>query len=108
LHLPLPERAAETLAIVLQTWRAGMNAPLPLALKTGVAEVQQLNPQDAYEGGFNTEGEVSRDAALARVYPDFEALTADGRFTELAHDLYGPLCDWIKAIEVITHTEEQP
>jgi len=108
LHLPLPERAAETLALVLQTWRAGMNAPLPLALKTGVAEVQQLNPQDVYEGGFNTEGEVSCDAALSRVYPDFEALTADGRFAELAHDLYGALCDWIRAIEVITHTEEQP
>ncbi|HQZ32747.1 MAG TPA: hypothetical protein PLG89_12905, partial [Arenimonas sp.] len=42
---------------------------------------------------FQQEGEGT-EPCLARIYPDFEALSADGRFEALAHGVCGPLADW--------------
>ena len=47
-------------------------------------------------------GEVE-DASLARCYPDFEALCADGRFEHLAQTLYAALAEW-----VATHVDATP
>lgn len=90
------EPARATLAQLLQAWREGLDAPLPLPLRTALAELEGAHPQRCYEGGDHAHGEVE-EPCLARLYPDFEALSADGRFAELAERLYAPLRDWIAA-----------
>jgi exodeoxyribonuclease V gamma subunit len=71
-----------------------MQAPLPVALKTSLAWLQEENDDKArgvYEGGYNLTGEVVGSASLARQFPDYAALTADGRFPAWSECLYGPL-----------------
>ena len=87
------EEAKTTLSMLLSLWLQGMNAPLPLPPKTALAWLQDKNPGTQFEGGYRQSGEVD-DACLARMYPDFEALTADGRFEELAQQVYAPLLAW--------------
>jgi exodeoxyribonuclease V gamma subunit len=41
-----------------------------------------------------TRGEVD-EPCMARIYPDFEALTESGRFEQLAREVYGPLLEWM-------------
>ena len=106
LTLPQPERAVaqQALADLLVAWRAGMDAPLPLACKTALAFLDEESKAPAqYEGGFKRQGEVEYDPGLARLYPDYERLSADGRFAELARQLYAPLRDWTQQIEVLIH-----
>ena len=92
---PLDEDAARaTLADVLRIWRQGMEGPLPLALRTGLALVAGGDAAAAYEGGFQREGDVA-EPCLARIYPDFDALTDDGRFEWLAQSVCGPLAQWV-------------
>jgi exodeoxyribonuclease V gamma subunit len=86
-----PARA--TLSTLLDAWRQGMEAPLPVAVRTGLAFVDERNPAMAYEGSDHAIGEVE-EACLARCHPDFESLSADGRFETLAIELYGPLSTW--------------
>ena len=95
LHLPAldADEARQQLAQLLQVWQQGMQSPLPLALRTGLAWVQEGNAAQAYEGGWNSEGE-NADPCLARIYPDFEALSADGRMDALAHLVCAPLAEW--------------
>lgn len=91
---PLPEdEARATLSELLRIWRQGMESPLPLALRTGLALVAGGDAAAAYEGGFQREGEAS-EPCLARIYPDFEALKEDGRFEALAQSVCGPLAHW--------------
>src|SRR5256885_11953861 len=52
--------------------------------------------QQAYEGGHLVGGE-GEDPSWARCYPDFERLSADGRFEALAHAAHAPLLDWVAA-----------
>ena len=87
------DEARATLADVLRIWRQGMEGPIPLALRTGLALVTGGNAAAAYEGGFQREGEVV-EPCLARTYPDFDALTDDGRFEWLAQSVCGPLAQW--------------
>jgi len=101
-----PAEAADALAALLQAWRDGMNAPLPLALRTAlgrVAGTDDLAP--IFEGGLYLRGEVE-DPALSRVYPDIEALFADGRFDALAGSLAGPLARWA-ADAVISDVQDE-
>ncbi|MFI8748096.1 exodeoxyribonuclease V subunit gamma [Pseudomonas sp. NPDC077186] len=92
---PLPtEHAAQLLTGWLQAWNAGMQAPLPVALKTSLAWLQEENDDKArtvYEGGYNLSGEVVGSASLARQFPDYAALTADGQFPAWSERLYRPL-----------------
>ncbi|MDB6002040.1 MAG: exodeoxyribonuclease gamma subunit, partial [Rhizobacter sp.] len=106
-----PDDAAMALDMLLQGFRDGMNEPLPVACKTALAwqeKVFQLNAagvnpgRDAlrevagvYDGGYNLRGEID-EPCLARCYADFDALTADGRFEELAERLYGPMQMWLQ------------
>jgi exodeoxyribonuclease V gamma subunit len=88
----------------LQLWQTGMQAPLPLPPKTALAWLplteQPAKAQQAarvqYEGAEQTRGDVE-EACMARLFPDFEALAADGQFAALAHEIYQPLLDWQKA-----------
>ncbi|HYQ38473.1 MAG TPA: exodeoxyribonuclease V subunit gamma, partial [Pseudomonas sp.] len=99
---PLGAEAAQG---ILRHWlegcAAGLNAPLPVALQTAIAWLQALEKGEekareaartAYEGdGYHSDGEVAKSASLARQYPDFTALGADGDFPQWSQDLYQPL-----------------
>ncbi len=106
---PLPQPEAQAaLAVLMQTWREGMTAPLPLASRTALARVAEARDEVVvYEGNSfasggsgsgsdaRASGEVE-EPCLARMFPDHEALTADGRFAELAERLFGPLLAWAR------------
>ena len=100
-----PGAARATLATLIDGWQQGLSAPLPVAAKTALAFVGARGPgktQETYEGNERIRGEVE-DASLARCYPDFEALCADGRFEHLAQTLYAALAEW-----VATHVDATP
>ena len=100
-----PDDARTTLAHLLQVWRDGMNAPLPLPLRTALAWVAGGDAASTYEGSFRQEGEVV-DPSLARIYPDFETLAEDGRFEALAHAVCAPLADWAALqVQAVVHPE---
>ncbi|MFV3372393.1 exodeoxyribonuclease V subunit gamma [Pseudomonas sp. NY15435] len=80
----------------LQAWGTGMAVPLPVALKTSVNWLQNQDEdkaQSCYEGAFKIVGEVTTSASLARQYPDYSALIADGQFPILSEHLYRSLLD---------------
>lgn len=78
----------------LDAWQHGLNAPLPVALKTAMDFLKNQSDDKAkavYEGGFNSSGEVQNSAALARQFPTFTDLQACGDFSLWAQQLYGSL-----------------
>lgn len=88
------QTATTTLTMLLELWLAGMHAPLPLPPKTALVWLEDPHKAAAnYEGGFMQTGE-GEDVYLARVYPDFEALTHDGRFALLSEQVYAQLKNW--------------
>jgi len=97
---PMP--AGEAMAqfqTLLQVWQAGQDSPLPLPLKTALAAAAAgedlARAETAYEGdGFAQAGEAD-DACWARLFPDFDALVADGRFAPLAEAVHAPLLAWL-------------
>jgi len=100
--------AAQTiLRLWLEGYAAGLQAPLPVALDTAIAWLGGIAndgedaeskareaARKAYEGGYNHAGEAAGSASLARHYPTFEALLADGDFDEWSRDLYRSLLDY--------------
>ncbi len=94
---PVPqEDAADVLTGWLHAWSSGMAAPLPIALKTSVKWLQSQDEDKArtcYEGAVKVTGEVTTSASLARQYPNYSALVADGQFIDLSQQLYRPLLD---------------
>ncbi|MEY4561883.1 MAG: hypothetical protein RLZZ618_1160 [Pseudomonadota bacterium] len=96
------DEATEALDDLLLAWQEGMRGPLPVACKTALAHVADRDAAGTYEGGFKLSGEVG-EPCLARIYPDFEALSDDGRFEALADRLYRPMAEW-----AATHVEVHP
>ena len=99
LHLqPLPQAQAQVaLRDLLQAWHIGMDQPLPLPCRTGLALVTGANDvASVYQGGAFARGGPGEvvEPCLARLYPDFETLTADGQFSVLAQRLLAPLALW--------------
>lgn len=91
---PMPQaEAQETLGMLLALWLQGMNAALPLPPKTAMAWLAGKDAEKQYEGGHMIRGDVE-EPCLARMFPDFEALTQNGRFEELAQQVYAPLMLW--------------
>ena len=98
------EDARAFLAVIVAHYRRGLREPLPVAIRTALCAVQQPGKDEekeqekvrtCYEGdGYGHGGEMRYDAHLARRYPDFAALCADGQFRELAEALYKPLWHW--------------
>lgn len=87
-------------AVVLQAYEEGMCRPLRFSVQTASAWLKALAPgrkqasedeaRDAVVKAFDTE--VTRDAYLARAWPDFDAFWGDGEeFKRWAHGLIGPL-----------------
>ena len=89
-----PAPAREVLAGVVRLWRAGMDAPLPVACKTALALINQGKPRDIYNGTHEREGE-GRDPCLARLWADYAALSSEPGFEETCRALYQPLTDWL-------------
>ncbi|HPW29962.1 MAG TPA: exodeoxyribonuclease V subunit gamma, partial [Rhodoferax sp.] len=104
---PYPkEKAIDTLKELLQLWLDGMNTPLPLPLKTALAFAADKDPVTTYEGGFMSSAEAD-DPCLFRMFPDYDALIADGRFEVLAMKIYAPLLEWVKKqVKAAVHATE--
>jgi exodeoxyribonuclease V gamma subunit len=86
----------------MQAWREGRQgsgAPLPLAPRTALALVRGVSDvAGVYEGSdFGQRRGEAAEACLARSFPDYAALVADGRFEALAQRLFAPLAAWIDA-----------
>lgn len=109
----LPRADAEAaLQDLLTLWRASMGnsnhsnsdappGPLPVACLTAIAwlsadeDEREEKAEARYEGkGTFSVPEVG-EPCLARMYPDYESLVADGRFGSMARRLYGPLLEWV-------------
>jgi exodeoxyribonuclease V gamma subunit len=111
---PPPDEARATLETLLTVWQQGMTAPLPLPLKTAIAWAQ--HPADAakkaftaYEGGPNANQSASAEGdepCLARTYPRFADLLADGRLPALVAQVHVPLTAWAKTHVTITRHPE--
>jgi exodeoxyribonuclease V gamma subunit len=97
-----PADAAAHLTQLLQAWHHGMQAPLPIGRHTAyawlIAERDKKVPHEAaqtsYEGSHVPNappGEADREPCLARTWPTFSALYADGFEHWLT--LYRPLLD---------------
>ena len=95
------ERAWRVLEDLLLAWQSGMRQPLPIAVKTAFAWLGQSDSlkaesaaRKAYEGdGLTSEGERRESPALARQFPDYDALLADETFSDWCNALYRPLLE---------------
>jgi exodeoxyribonuclease V gamma subunit len=81
---------------LLAAWQEGMARPLPLAVKTAFARLDDLtggrnNAPGIYEGAYMLTGEVESSPYLQRTWPDFDALTRTGEFDLLTNHLLRPL-----------------
>ena len=101
-----PAVAKEDLQALLAVWREGLDAPLPLPMRSAVALVTESgDPEGVYEGGFMRSAE-SEDPCWSRLYADYEALTADGRFEALAKEVWGRVHAWATLhVTVTLHPE---
>lgn len=101
------DQAAQVLQRLQAIWYQGQHQPLPLPMKTAIAQI--MNPSarvSTYEGGYTIAGEVA-DIHWARLYPDWECLIADGRFETLTQEVYGALIAWINdCVDLIPHAFE--
>jgi exodeoxyribonuclease V gamma subunit len=89
-----PEAARADLAQLVALWRRNLDQPLPVACKSAFALLLGADARTAYEGGFEQSGEVD-DLCLARLWPDYAALSADTAWPQTAQALYGPLARWV-------------
>lgn len=97
--LPDAATAEAHLHDLIEFWHTGLQQPLPVACKTALAYLVDHDLEDAekaYDGGQHP-GEGA-EPCLARSWPDFEALSADGQFEDLAQRLYGPMLAWVKGL----------
>lgn len=106
---PLPPDAArEAFDTLVAAWReaARRDGPPPFEAKTALAQVRDGDPRATYGGGWRSDGEVDRDFALARAYPEFDALVAAG-FVAWADRLFAPLAAWaVDHVQVSEHGVE--
>jgi exodeoxyribonuclease V gamma subunit len=98
---PLDAAAARAvLGELVALWRANLDQPLPVACRTALAQVQNTPAALVYDG--SDQGDAGPrperdDPALARLWPDFAALSSHPDWPEVATHLYGPLVEWIGA-----------
>ena len=94
LRAPRPGPALDMLRELLCTWRRARMEALPWGRRSAVAQARQRQARGAYEGVAGRAVGDRDDPSLARVYPDFDALSADGRFAHYVERLFVPLCEW--------------
>jgi exodeoxyribonuclease V gamma subunit len=90
------EHSQRTLEHLVSLWRAGMDSPLPTACRTALQLLAGGDPRSAYDGGYQGFGEAG-DACLARLWPSFEALSAEPDWENCSRQLYGPLHEWVES-----------
>lgn len=105
-----PTLARKYFETLVEAYVDGLRSPLPLAPKTGFAwlgkggtsfvgpladcnEPALSHARTAYDGAFKSDGEAKQNPYLQRIYPNFEQLWSNGRFTEWASCLLAPLVD---------------
>lgn len=103
-----PDQARIHLRELIDAWQQGMRAPLPFAPKSALAWVHagglsgdadalpkaRRAARNAYEvsnARFGQRAERDDAPALARAFPDFDALWSDGAFETWVRILMGPL-----------------
>ena len=101
-----PAAAHADLAGVVALWRRNLDQPLPTACKTALALLRNGDPRATYDGGFEMSGEVD-DLCLARLWPDFAAMTAGGEWLDTSQALYGPLANWLDQHVVIAPLDKE-
>ncbi|MBS3800555.1 MAG: exodeoxyribonuclease V subunit gamma, partial [Thioalkalivibrio sp.] len=103
-----PATARAHLETLLAGWAAALERPLPLAAAVAGAwlraEDQDQDPHAAalrvLQGdGYHEAGELARRPALARAWPDPEALLADPAMAHWSARLYRPLLDTLSSAE---------
>jgi exodeoxyribonuclease V gamma subunit len=103
------DEARQVLGKLMTFWRDGLQQPLPVPCKTALRLCEDGDDKlyEAYDGGFNSNGEVMEEPCLARLWPDFSALNAEPQWRELALSLYQPLLAWRdRAVEVQLYADE--
>ncbi len=101
------DAACGILDTLLDCWLDGMQRPLPTACKTALQLIDDGDARSAYDGDFNTEGEV-KEPCLARLWPDFDALSAEPDWVTCSTALYGPLAQWLHTHVAILPLEGEP
>jgi exodeoxyribonuclease V gamma subunit len=103
-----PKVAQQHFNTLIEAYLEGLRGPLGVAPKTGFAWLEKNGvpffgsldqcKQEAvgaafgkYEDGYKYTGEANQSPYLQRLFPTFEMLWSNGRFTQLCHDLYAPL-----------------
>ncbi|WP_028490909.1 exodeoxyribonuclease V subunit gamma [Thioalkalivibrio sp. ALJ15] len=103
-----PEQAREHLGALVEGWVAGLERPLPVACATAFAWLQAEAKDDpdplararkVLVGDDFSPGEWARSPALARAWPDPEALLQDPAFGHWRDRLYRPLFEALAAGE---------
>ncbi|MBD8530104.1 MULTISPECIES: exodeoxyribonuclease V subunit gamma [unclassified Massilia] len=98
------EEALAVLGNIVWLWQRNLDAPLPVACKTALAELAKGDARATYDGKHDARGEVEGEPCLARLWPEFAQLVGAGGWPDLAQDLYGGLVDWMtRHIEVAQH-----
>jgi exodeoxyribonuclease V gamma subunit len=101
---PLPvEDALVMLTTLVRAWRAGMDTPRPVAVKTALAWLRAPSPEEApraacatYEATHDrAHGELDNDPYLLRAFPDFASLLEAG-----FADCLDPYRDFLGALRV--------
>lgn len=99
-HLSPPpaDEARDTLQALMAAWRDGMGgpSPWPTAMQTGMAMVRGNvdKARQAYEGSEHDPQRAEvREPCLARLHPDFDALSAAAGFHTACLRLYQPLLE---------------
>ncbi|KHN52051.1 exodeoxyribonuclease V subunit gamma [Dickeya fangzhongdai] len=114
-HLPAlePEQAKAYWQTLVAAWREGMRYPLPLAVKTGFRWLEvggePDQPPDSEAGKAARQcydehdpanrkfAESASNAYLARAFPNFDQLWANGEFARWTQLLLAPLYQTLKA-----------
>jgi exodeoxyribonuclease V gamma subunit len=90
------EEAFSVLSYIAGLWQRNLDAPLAVACRTALAHLAGRDAREVYEGdGHEVAGEVEREPCLARLWPDFSLLAADGNWPDLAEAVYGGLAHWM-------------
>jgi exodeoxyribonuclease V gamma subunit len=105
--------AQRALRQMLQAWATSMRgdagqaaAPLPTAWRTGTAHCMagmglaaDADVEKAYQGdGYNLQWGEGDEPSLARLYPDFETLSADPAFEQACETLYADAVRWFQHV----------